>query len=156
MQRRKLRSNTERRPFTGSDGADWLFGGGGGDTLTGGLGADTFHYDAVSQSTSTGFDRLFGFDDAVDKIDLPFAVDAFRAPASGNLSIATFDSDLATAFAGLTNNQPGMFTATGGDMAGRTFLVIDANGSAGYQAGSDYVIEIVAPVTPLDNPGMFV
>ena len=48
-----------------------------------------------------------------------------------------------------------MFTATGGDMNGRTFLVIDADGNAGYQAGSDYVIEIVTPVTPIDNPAMF-
>ena len=142
--------------LTGSDHNDWIFGGNGGDTLTGGAGADTFYYDAATQSTSTGFDRLVGFDDAADKIDLPFAVTGFAGPASGDLSNATFDSQLSSAFAGLTAHQAGMFTATGGDMNGRTFLVIDADGNAGYQAGSDYVMEIVTPPTPVDNPAIFV
>jgi Tol biopolymer transport system component len=141
---------------TGSDGNDWLFGGNGGDAMTGGAGADTFFYDDVAQSTGLGFDKITGFDDSVDTIDLPFAVAGFAAPASGNLSNASFDSDLSTAFAGLTGHQAGIFTATGGDMSGRTFLVIDADGNAGYQAGSDYLIEIVAPITPIDNPALFV
>ncbi|HMG46261.1 MAG TPA: hypothetical protein VK614_02210 [Allosphingosinicella sp.] len=142
--------------LTGSTGNDWIFGGNGGDALTGGLGSDTFFYDAASQSTSTGFDRIIGFDDSTDTIDLPFAVTGFAAPGSGNLSTASFDSDLASAFTGLTSHEAGMFTATGGDMAGRAFLVIDADGNAGYQAGSDYVIEIISPATPIDQPGMFV
>ena len=41
-------------------------------------------------------------------------------------------------------------------MSGRSFLVVDADGNAGYQAGSDYVIEIVSPTSPIDNPGMFI
>ena len=143
--------------FTGGTGNDWLFGGDGGDTLTGGAGADTYFYDAVSQSTSTGFDRLVGFDDNADTIDLPYAVTGFLTPSAGSLSAGSFDADLSTAFAGrLATHQAGMFTATGGDMAGHTFLVIDADGIAGYQAGSDYVMEIVSPVTPVDNPAIFV
>ena len=142
--------------FIGSDGNDWIFGGGGGDLLTGGAGSDTFYYDDASQSTSVGYDKIFNFDDSSDTIDLPFAVTGFAAPASGNLSTASFDSDLSAAFSGLTSHQAGMFTATGGDLNGHTFLVIDADGNAGYQAGSDYVIEIVTPVTPVDNPAIFV
>ncbi|MBV9884476.1 MAG: VCBS repeat-containing protein [Sphingomonadaceae bacterium] len=142
--------------FTGSTGNDWIFGGGGGDLLTGGAGSDTFYYDDPSQSTSVGYDKIFGLDDNVDKIDLPFAVTGFAAPTSGNLSTASFDTDLSTAMAGLTSHQAGMFTATSGDLNGHTFLVVDGNGTAGYQAGSDYVIEIVTPVTPLDSPAIFV
>jgi len=152
----KVYGGTGADTITGSDGDDWIFGGNGGDTLTGGAGADTFYYDAVGQSTSTGFDRLIGFDDAADRIDLPFAVTGFAGPVSGDLSNASFDSDLSSAFAGLTSHQAGMFTATGGDMAGRSFLVVDADGVQGYQAGSDYVIEIVNPTTPVDNPAIFV
>ena len=142
--------------ITGSSGADWIFGGGGGDTLTGGSGADTFYYDAAWQSTSTGFDRLVGFDDSVDKIDLPFAVTGFGAGQSGTLNLAAFDATLESAFSGLTSHQAALFTATGGDMAGRTFLVIDADGATGYQHGADYVMEIVSPPTPVDNPAIFV
>ncbi|MBV9883405.1 MAG: hypothetical protein JO276_10395 [Sphingomonadaceae bacterium] len=142
--------------ITGSDGNDWIFGGNGGDTLTGGLGSDTFYYDAANQSTSTTYDKIIGFDDNTDKIDLPFAVTGFAAPTSGNLSTASFDADLSSAFAGLTSHQAGMFTATGGSLNGHTFLVVDADGVQGYQAGSDYVIEIVSPATPVDNPAIFV
>jgi Tol biopolymer transport system component len=148
--------STKGDTITGSDGADWLFGGGGGDMLTGAAGADTFYYDDVGQSAGTAFDKIVGFDDSADKIDLPFAVTGFASPASGSLNNASFSSDLTTAFAGLTTHQAGVFTATGGDMNGRTFLVVDADGTAGYQAGSDYVIEIVSPATPVDNPAIFV
>ena len=41
-------------------------------------------------------------------------------------------------------------------MAGRTLLVIDANGATSDQAGNDFVIEFVAPVTPIDNPALFI
>jgi Tol biopolymer transport system component len=152
----KVYGGSGSETITGSDGNDWLFGGNGGDAMTGGAGADTFFYDGVAQSTSLGFDKITGFDDSADTIDLPFAVTGLAAPTSGNLGSASFDVDLSTAFAGLTAHQAGMFTATGGDMSGRAFLVIDADGNAGYQAGSDYVIEIIAPATPIDNPALFV
>jgi Ca2+-binding RTX toxin-like protein len=142
--------------FTGSDGSDWIFGGYGADTMTGGAGRDTFFYDDAAQSTGTGFDRITGFDDNSDMIDVPFTVSGFATPASGNLSNASFNTDLSAAFVGLTSHQGGMFTATGGDMAGRTFLVIDADGAQGYQAGSDYVIEMVTPASPVDNPAIFI
>jgi len=34
--------------------------------------------------------------------------------------------------------------------------VIDADGNGGYQAGSDYVMEIGSPATPVDNPAIFI
>ena len=42
-----------------------------------------------------------------------------------------------------------LFQADGGDLAGLTFLVVDANGVAGYQAGSDYVIQLTTPPASL-------
>ena len=39
--------------------------------------------------------------------------------------------------------------ADAGDLAGQTFLVVDANGEAGYQAGADYVIQLIAPPASL-------
>jgi len=134
----------------GSSGADWIFGSGGGDTLTGGAGADTFYYDDAAQSTSTGFDRLVGFDENADRIDLPFSVTSFAGSASGALSSASMDATLASTFSGLGNHQAALYTATSGDLAGQIFAVVDANGIAGYQAGEDYVIGFVAPATPID------
>ena len=152
----RIYGGTGNDTFTGSDGNDWIFGGYGGDAMTGGAGADTFFYDDVSQSTSPGFDRLVGFDANVDRIDLPFIVGTFAVSISGTLNSASMDMTFASTFGGLPYHQAAQFTATGGDMAGRTFLVVDADGNAGYQAGSDYVIEIVSPPTPVDNPAIFI
>jgi hypothetical protein len=49
-----------------------------------------------------------------------------------------------------------LFTAGGGDLDTRTFLVIDGNGTAGFQAAGDFVIEIVSPASPIDQVGMFI
>ncbi len=35
-----------------------------------------------------------------------------------------------------------LFTADGGSLATHTFLVVDANGVAGYQAGLDFVFDV--------------
>jgi hypothetical protein len=36
------------------------------------------------------------------------------------------------------------------------FLLIDANGTAGYQASGDFLIQLAAPVGVVDNVGMFI
>ena len=71
------------------------------------------------------------------------------AITSGTLSTGTFDADLAAAVNGATLGAGNAvtFTASGGTLSGRTFLVIDSNGAAGYQAGADYVIELESAVT---------
>jgi len=51
-------------------------------------------------------------------------------------------------------NQAALFSAPDGDMAGRSFGVIDVNSDGDYQAGSDYVFEFVTPVTPIDQVGL--
>ncbi len=142
--------------LTGGAGADWFSGGLGGDTLTGGAGGDTFHYDSAAQSSGAAVDRLVGFDDGADTIDLPFAVSGFAAPVSGDLHAASLSTELEGAFIALTSHQAAVATATGGDLAGRAFLVVDANGVTGYQHGADYLIEMVAPAGLIDNAAMFV
>ncbi len=68
------------------------------------------------------------------------AVDA--SVTSGALSTASFDTDLAAAVGAsqLGAHHAVVFTASSGTLAGDHFLVIDANGTAGYQAGQDFVI----------------
>ncbi|HTQ14143.1 MAG TPA: bluetail domain-containing putative surface protein, partial [Rhizomicrobium sp.] len=137
--------------FDGSaetDGNLVLIGGAGADVLTGGAQSDTFQFDQVSDSTGTGYDTITNIDFSSDLISLdagaaaPVAIDA--AITSGALSTASFDSDLAAAVdAGhLAAGDAVLFTADSGTLSGHTFLVVDHNGQAGYQAGQDYVIDV--------------
>ncbi len=142
----------------GGGGDDWLWGGYGGDRLEGGAGADVFAYDAVSQSTGINYDTLVGFDASVDRIDLPFAVTSVATAVSGTLSLATFNQDLAAAIGAalLGQGQAVMFTASGGDMDGQTFLIVNGVSGNGYQAGTDYVFHLENPVMPITTPDPFV
>jgi hypothetical protein len=149
----------------GGAGADTLVGGGSGDTLTGGGGADrlvggggpdTFRYVAVSDSSSTGHDRILGLNLDADKFFLdggidPTGVDA--AVTDGDLSLATFDADLAAAvgISELIALHTLIFTPDGGDLAGRSYLVIDRDSNAGYQAGDDLVIDVTGFTGTLDT-----
>ncbi|MBY0285435.1 MAG: VCBS domain-containing protein [Sphingomonas sp.] len=136
---------------TGS-GADRIFGGGGADILNGGAGADTFVYDAVSQSTGATYDRITGFVSSTDKLDFNFTVTGVDATVgAGTLSTASFDANLAAAIGAgqLAANHAVLFQANAGTLSGLTFLVVDANGVAGYQAGADYVIQLVTPPASL-------
>jgi hypothetical protein len=73
--------------------------------------------------------------------------DVDKKVAHGTLSGATFDSDLAGAVnaAHLLAHDAVLFTPDAGSHAGQTFLVIDANAQAGYQAGQDYVMRLEDP-----------
>jgi VCBS repeat-containing protein len=128
----------------GGNGDDLFYGGGGQDTLTGGAGTDTFAYVHVSDSTSTTFDIL-DFNAGKDNIHLPFAVAGINNPVSGvALDAASFDSDLANALGPdeLGVNCAVLVNPSSGSYSGTTFLIVDANGTPGYQAGADYVFEI--------------
>jgi Ca2+-binding RTX toxin-like protein len=149
-----------------SSGGSVMTGGGGADSLTGGFnddlheggapsGNDVFVYNAVSDSTSTAYDTVgffqttetggLNFGPSQDVFRLWFAVTAVDASVTtGTLSTATFDSDLAAAVgpSQLGVHHAVMFSPNAGSLAGDHFLVIDANGVAGYQAGADLVIEI--------------
>jgi len=61
----------------------------------------------------------------------------------GALSQASFDSDLAAAVGALPGGQALLFQPDSGDLAGETYLVVDQNGSTGYQSGQDLVIHLL-------------
>ncbi|MBV9993030.1 MAG: VCBS domain-containing protein [Alphaproteobacteria bacterium] len=130
----------------GGDGTNLLTGGMGADTLSGGVGHDTFIYNAVAESTSTGYDTVKGFDASNDTFQITGvtinSVDSMIT--SGRLSGATFDANLAAAVDGahLGAHDAVVFTPDTGTLHGHMFLVIDVNGVAGYQAGQDIVIEL--------------
>jgi Ca2+-binding RTX toxin-like protein len=141
----------------GGGGGDRLIGGDGNDVITGGLGADVlageggrnvFNYASAAESTGATFDTLAAFNiGSTDTIHLPFipgAVDA--AVTTGALSRATFDANLASAIGAgqLGVGAAVVFTPDSGDLATHHFLIVEANGIAGYQAGQDYVIQLGA------------
>jgi Ca2+-binding RTX toxin-like protein len=132
--------------FVGGAGNNILDGGAGADRLTGGRGSDTFVYAGVSDSTSVNHDIVTGFNTVNDRIDLDVAVTGIDTEVTGGqLTTANFDANLASAIGAgqLAAGHAVLFTPTLGGLAGHTFLIVDANGVAGYQAGQDYVIELV-------------
>ncbi|HWA90259.1 MAG TPA: calcium-binding protein [Rhizomicrobium sp.] len=133
-------------------GHNTLIGGGGHDVIIeGGIPgtlSDTFIYNAVSDSTGVNCDVIdyFNLAHTVFQVSqLNGAVTGVDAAInSGTLSTATFDTDLANAVnaAHLAGHHAVEFTATAGSLAGGVYLVIDVNGTAGYQAGADLVVQL--------------
>jgi Ca2+-binding RTX toxin-like protein len=131
----------------GGAGADILIGGLGADTMDGGINPDIFRYGAVGESTGAAFDTVANMSFASDKFDLPFAVMGIdTAFSAGRLSNATFEGDLAAAVtaARLAAHHAVLYTPATGDHAGEKFLIVDANGAGGYQAGDDLVVSLTA------------
>lgn len=130
----------------GGSGTNLFHGGAGADVMTAHGSANTFEYYTVRESTSTTYDSIIGFNALVDKFTVDFgtpqAIDA--AVTSGLLSSAHFDANLAAAIGAnqLHAHDAVLFTPTSGNLAGDVFLIVDGNGTAGYQAGADLVIEL--------------
>jgi large repetitive protein len=138
-----LTGNGMANTLVGGTGNDVITGLGRGDTLTGGGGADTFVYTAVSDSTGRGYDTITDFNASADLIDLWFQVTGVdTAITSGSLSQWSIDSNLASAVgaAKLGAHHAVLFTPNAGVLSGKTLLIVDANGVAGYQANADLVI----------------
>jgi len=133
-----------RDTLSGGNGNDVLTGGDGADILVGGAGHNNCVYNDVSESTGPMFDTISHFSVKSDTIDLWFAVTGLdHAVSGGTLTQGNFDADLAAALgsAQLGSDHAVLFAPSSGDYVGETFLVVDANGIAGYQAGQDLVIE---------------
>ncbi|HEV2561022.1 MAG TPA: calcium-binding protein [Rhizomicrobium sp.] len=141
--------------LTGGAGNDTIAGGAGNDTITGGRGADLITpgngadivvYTSAAQSTGAAYDTVSGFNaTATDKFDFAFTVAAVdTAVTHGALSTASFDTDLAAAVGAgqLGVHHAMLYTPDSGTLAGQTFLIVDANGVAGYQAGADFAIHL--------------
>jgi Ca2+-binding RTX toxin-like protein len=129
----------------GGASSDVLTGGGGSDLLDGHGGGDVFVYGPASDSTGAGHDIITDFDALSDHLDLTFGVNGIDAAlAGGRLRSDHFDHDLARAVgvADLAAHHAVLFTPDRGSLAGHTFLIVDGNGIAGYQAGQDLVIQL--------------
>jgi Ca2+-binding RTX toxin-like protein len=138
-------------------GNDVLEGGLGADFLSGGYGNNVFVYDSAADSTGTAFDTIDKFSSYVEKIDLPFTVSGWTGTMSGALNLGSFNTDLAAVDGILEANSVVLFTASSGDMNGRTFAVFDVNGDGAYVAGQDMVIEFQTPVAlPTDTVHYFI
>jgi Ca2+-binding RTX toxin-like protein len=141
----RLTGDAGANTLTGLHGNDHLTGGLGADTLNGGAGRDTYVYDGVTDSTGRVYDTILGLNTNHDLIDLPQTVAGVdKAIASGHLDAAHINAGLVTAIgaAQLGAFDAVLFTPDSGTLAGKTFLIIDANGTAGYQADADYVIQL--------------
>jgi hypothetical protein len=145
--------------LTGGDGDDSIKGGAGADTIKGGKGADILDtsagadklvYTSVKQSTGLHHDDLVGFDfKGNDLLDLNVKVTGIDPTrATGKVTTATFDDDLERLLSSsVLHKHHAMFLTPGsGNFAGAYFLVVDANGVAGYQAGADYVFALGGPL----------
>lgn len=142
-------------------GNDLIYGGMGADRLEGGAGADVYRYQAVGESTGASFDQLIGFTAGQDVIDLPSGISVVgwsNSAVGGALSRASFDVDLGRAIdPTLQPNTAMMFEASSGDLAGRSFLIVDADGDGVYTTGKDFVFELVAPTGAVEHAiGLFV
>ena len=126
--------------LTGGAQSDVFIGGGGADTLTGGSGPDYFVYTAVSQSNSFGMDTITDFNATEDRIDLALSpniqVNAIDNPVTG-FGYGAIGSRLSS----LEAHHAVLYEPTPANV----YLVVDSNGAAGYQAGSDLLIHLVNP-----------
>jgi Ca2+-binding RTX toxin-like protein len=110
----------------GGTGDVSLSGGNGADYLQGGTGVNTFLYSAATESTSgVGIDTINGFDFAKDHIEIAGA---------GIASFTYIDRPHS-----LQAGEAGLIAGANGTW----YLMVDANGVAGYQAGQDYEIKLV-------------
>jgi hypothetical protein len=137
-----------RDVFIGGALGDTFAGGAAADTLTGKGGADTFIFDSVADSQFTAMDRITDFNAAADHLQFDFAVSAVEAPVSGSASTS---ADLHA----LVNGHMGVGDAilvnvTGGSLVGSTLLLVDANGTAGFQGAGDFCIDVTGMTGTLD------
>ncbi|HEX2591033.1 MAG TPA: calcium-binding protein [Rhizomicrobium sp.] len=126
--------------MTGGAGSDTFYGGLGVDKITSGLGHDVFVFNDPAEG---GRDQITDFDANNDVFLLPTVVTGIDSAVGGNVNSANFANSVANDVAGhLLADHAILVTATGGNLSGHTFLVVDANGAAGYQSAGDYVVDV--------------
>ncbi len=122
--------------------------GEGSDTFAGGNAFDTFVYDTGLTLSGATRDIIKGFDSSNDTVQFA-AIDTENAAVNqGTVNAASIDTDIAHILtsAKLSANSFVLLTPQSGNLQGHVFLVVDGNGTAGYQAGSDLVIELQNPL----------
>ncbi|HEY2069807.1 MAG TPA: hypothetical protein VGG48_09660 [Rhizomicrobium sp.] len=133
--------------FDGSaetDGHFLIIGGADADDLTGGAQSDTFAYSTTIGVTGALRDTINAFDFANDRIAFATVSAIATALNAGTVNASTIDANLTSLLtaARLPAHEALLFTPNAGNLAGHTFLIVDGNGTAGYQTGQDLVIEL--------------
>ncbi|HEY1632244.1 MAG TPA: M10 family metallopeptidase C-terminal domain-containing protein [Rhizomicrobium sp.] len=128
--------------LSGGNGNDVLYGGNGADTLDGGAGADIFSYTSYKQSLGAAHDTIDNFDASADKFSLRYAVTGVDNAVHGAINQASFVTDLATLTHGMIGHHAMVVTADSGADSGNTYLIVDVDGRAGYQANHDMVFQL--------------
>ncbi len=152
-----LIGNAAANVINGNGGNDWLTGGEGTDVLDGGAGKDVFAYGASTQSDRAVTDKINNID--FGGADGSSAVDRFHfdgltitsATLLNNVSTNAMSTlqALQDTLSFMSAGQAVLMNVTSGVGVG-TYLFVDANGQAGYQAAGDYAIQLTG-VTHLDN-----
>jgi len=121
-----------------------VVGMGGADTLNLSSGEDDLVYQNVSDSTGTAHDVVSGFDAGEDFFIFDGStVGGFDGVLTGAADAASLDSDLHAITSGaLAANHAWEVDVTSGDLSGHQFLIVDVNGNAQYDGGSDFLIDI--------------
>jgi hypothetical protein len=143
-----LRGGVGTDELQGGDGNDFMYGGRNADLLIGGLGRDVFAYTDALDSTSDHYDTIKGFNAQTEFFDLPATVAGIDPRiTSGRLSDAHFNQDLAAAVNATTllAQHAVLFRPDKGAHAHEHYLIVDANGVAGYQAREDFVFRLEQP-----------
>ena len=95
------------------------------------------------QVIGTARDIVTGVDWSMDQFDVPVDV-TDAAFANGSINEATFDADIKALIDPFFPDYEAIVVVVlTGDLAGRYFLIVDANGSVAYEAGTDLAIELV-------------
>lgn len=128
--------------LTGGEANDTLIGNGGADKMNGRGGTDAFIFSLVSDSTGKNYDTIAGFDALEDAISAGVITGVDEKVRHGALSTESFNADLkdAAGAGDLAASHAVVFAPDEGTLAGKLFLVVDQNGTAGYQANADLVV----------------
>ena len=131
--------------------------GGANDTIDVGAALTTFAFQSVANSTGAKFDTIANANFSHDEFDASLCGNVITginaAVIAGALSSLTFDANLAADLGAsqLGANHAVLFTASSGTLSGDTFLIVDCNGTAGYQAGADLVMRLTGATGTLST-----
>ncbi len=131
------RRRSGRSPAAGSTST--FIGSTKADSFNSGAGADTIRYTSAAQSTSAAYDVVSGFDTSSDSFFWSQSI-TFDGTVNALLRTTTLDDNLATAFGSIAANHAAIVEASGGNLSGQMFLLIN-DGTAGYQPG-DLVVRL--------------
>lgn len=133
--------------INGGSGDDIITGGALPDILNGGSGHDTFVYQSAEDTAGSYHDTIVGFDAAMDYFEMPVGVSGIDP----KIIVPSIDDTLMAfeqAFSEAVNanvlaaHHAVLLKENGDESAHRTYLIVDANGIAGYQAATDYTIQL--------------